>query len=98
MHLSMFCRMQACINFEDDNMMNNLFNVNFKRRIIVYGTGINAKNFVTEYRGSLEIICCLDKWRRSGIFEDIPISDWESIDIGDADCVVILSITATGIS
>ena len=69
--------------------MNNLFNVNFKRRIIVYGTGINAKNFVTEYRDSLEIVCCLDKWRRSGIFEDIPISDWESIDIGDADCVVI---------
>ncbi|MBE6085491.1 MAG: hypothetical protein E7203_08600 [Selenomonas ruminantium] len=59
------------------------------KKIIVYGTGLNAKSFIIKYREVLDIICCLDKVRRFGDCAGIPIKNWAEIEIGTADCIVV---------
>lgn len=61
----------------------------FGKRIIIYGTGINAKSFIEQNRTSCEILCCIDKVRISGCCNEIPIKTWEDIEPGTADCIVI---------
>lgn len=59
------------------------------RRVIVYGTGINAASFIDRYQEKANILCCLDKNKRSGSFRGVAILSWEDIEFGDADAVVI---------
>ena len=60
-----------------------------KKRVIVYGTGINANLFIDANRNISCIICCIDKNMLNGSCNGIPIKTWEDIEPGMADCLVI---------
>lgn len=59
------------------------------KKIIVYGTGINAASFIDKYQEKTNILCCLDKNRRNGNFRGVSIRSWEDIEVGYADVIVI---------
>lgn len=58
-------------------------------RIIVYGTGILAKNCIESLREKNDIVAVIDRVKLAGEFLEIPIKAWEDIYPGDADCVYI---------
>lgn len=59
------------------------------KKVIIYGTGISAEQFINIYHIVSDIVCCIDKIRLNGFCKGIPIMTWEDIEPGMADCVVI---------
>lgn len=59
------------------------------RKLIIYGTGINANVFIEKHKANCNIICCVDKYKLTGSCNGIPIKTWEDIEPGMADCLVI---------
>ena len=60
-----------------------------RKKIIIYGTGVNARSFIEQIKTSSDIVCCIDKDRLTGNCNGIPIRTWEDIEPGMADCIVI---------
>ena len=59
------------------------------KKIIIYGSGINAQSFIEAHRDESEIVCCIDRYRVSGACCGIPIYMWDDIAPNMADCIVI---------
>lgn len=61
-----------------------------KKRILIYGTGINAKQFVEEHEEA-QIVGVIDRVKFEGDFCGIPILMWKDVEEGMADAIIIAS-------